>query len=61
MRQMVRAFYTRIFNVIGSYQRVMMTLNRFDFSDEHEIFLQAVSIGWEVGKIFRIILALDID
>ena len=60
-RQITRNFYKRIFNIIGSYERVVRVLTDFDSSDNHEVFLQMMAVGIECGYVMRILFGFDFN
>lgn len=57
---MTRNFYTRIFNMIGSYERVMKVIGEFDSSDNHEVYLQMMEVGIECGTVMRLLYGFDL-
>lgn len=59
-RLVTKNFYLRGFNMIGAYRRVTETLAYFDTSSDHEVYLQCVKLGWELGKVLRILFEFKI-
>ena len=47
--------------MIGTYLRIAETISEFTIDDNHEIFLEMLSIGWEVGKVLRYLFEFDIS
>ena len=47
--------------MIGAYQRVAEDLANFDTTDGHEIFLECLQIGEEVGKVLNRLFEFDIS
>lgn len=58
---MTRNFYTRIFNMIGSYERVTKVIDEFDSSDNHEVYLQMMEVGIECGTVMRVLYGFDLN
>ena len=46
--------------MIAAYQRVYKTIAKFTTSDSHDVYLEMLSIGWEVGKVIRIIFEFEV-
>ena len=53
-------FYGRLFNFLGSYERVATTLLEFDTQDGMDIYLQMLLVGREGGKSIRNLFGLQI-
>lgn len=56
---MTRNFYQRFFNFIGHYNRIMKKYAVFDTHDNHDVYLDSLYIGREMGEAVRTLYSYD--
>lgn len=57
----MRNFYQRIFNFIGFYERISMKVINFNTENSHDVYLDSLYIGRELGKALRIVFSFEVD
>ena len=58
-REMTRSFYRRGFTMIAAYNKVSLIIENFPRHENHEIYMQSLNLGWQIGKVIRILYQFE--